>query len=343
MPQTRDFAGSPHAFGTTHLASGETIGLYFNTQTKLLDGFETTDTETMLGDQPSVYTLADYQDVGMVKLPHKITIVKGGKPYSEVQFASASINDPAAVAVFVIPEAADAEVDKAIAAGDYSPISLQKVADGVYFARAYSHNSLVVEFPSWLAVVEAAYTDAQSATLVRALAEQFPNKPIRYAAVTHYHYDHTGGVRGLAAAGATILAEKAHEPLMRPILETPHTNPPDALELAKKAGKAGSIEFFEGRKVISDGGQSLELFAITGNPHVDPKVIAFVPKSGVLFQSDLFFPGTGAPPSPAAVHLLQAVKALRLNVKTNVGGHGGVAPFAELEKAVAAAQAKKQE
>jgi glyoxylase-like metal-dependent hydrolase (beta-lactamase superfamily II) len=258
-----------------------------------------------------------------------------------VQFTAASINDPAAVGVFVIPEAANAEVDKAIAAGDYSPISVQKVADGVYFARAYSHNSLVVEFPSWLAVVEAAYTDAQSATLVRTLAEQFPNKPIRYVAVTHYHYDHTGGVRRLAAAGATILAEKAHEPLMRPLVETPHTNPPDALELAKRAGKAGSIEFFEGKRVISDGGQSLELYAVTGIPHVEPKVLAFVPKSGVLFQSDLFFPGTGAPAGPDAVALLQAVKALKLNVKTNAGGHGGVGPFAELEKAVAGAQAKK--
>ena len=213
-----------------------------------------------------------------------------------------------------------------------------KISDGVYFARAYSHNSLVVEFPSYLAVVEAAYTDAQSATLARVLAEQFPKKPIRYAAVTHYHYDHSGGVRGLAAVGATILAAKEHEPMMRPIMDTPHTNPEDALELAKKAGKAGSIEFFEGKKVISDGGQTLELYAVTGIPHVEPKVLAFVPKGGVLFQSDLFFPGTGAPAGPDAVALLQAVKTLKLKVTTNAGGHGGVGPFAELEKAVAAAQ-----
>ena len=337
-PQTREFAGSPHAFGTTRLASGETIGLYFNMQTKLLDGYETTDTESMLGDQPSVYTLADYREVAGVKLPHTITIVKGGRPYSQVQFASAAVNDGSSLAAFLIPDAADSEVDKAIAAGDYSPVTVTKISDGVFFARAYSHNSLVVEFPSYLAVVEAAYTDAQSATLARVLAAEFPDKPIRYAAVTHYHYDHTGGLRGLAAVGATIVAAKEHEPMLRPILETPHTNPADALELARRAGKAGSIKFFEGKTVMSDGGQSLELYAVTGIPHVEPKVLAFVPKGGVLFQSDLFFPGTGAPAGPDAVALLQAVKALKLKVTTNAGGHGGVGPFAELEKAVAGAQ-----
>jgi glyoxylase-like metal-dependent hydrolase (beta-lactamase superfamily II) len=71
---------------------------------------------------------------------------------------------------------------------------------------------------------------------------------------------------------------------------------------------------------------------------VDPIVLAYVPRGGVLFQSDLFFPGTGAPASPAAVHLLKSVRELKLRVTTNVGGHGGVGPFSELEKAVAAAK-----
>ena len=126
--------------------------------------------------------------------------------------------------------------------------------------------------------------------------------------------------------------------MVRPIMDTPHTNPEDALEAAKKTGKAGSLELFDGKKVLSDGGQTLELYAVGGIPHVEPKVLAFVPKGGVLFQSDLFFPGTGAPAGPDAVALLQAVKTLKLKVTTNAGGHGGVGPFAELEKAVAAAQ-----
>jgi hypothetical protein len=65
-------------------------------------------------------------------------------------------------------------------------------------------------------------------------------------------------------------------------------------------------------------------------------VIAYVPSARALFQSDLWFPGLGAPAGPEAVHLLMSIDALKLPVATHVGGHGGVGPHAELVKAVAA-------
>ena len=335
--ESRTLAGQTYQYGRARLPSGEAIGLYFDQNTRLLAAFDVVDTESMLGDVPAVYLLSDYRDVNGLKLPHAITIRKGGQPYSDVRFTSAGVNDVSALTVFDIPESAAAEADRAIAEGVYSPVMVVKAANGVYFARGYSHHSLVVEFPTFLAVIEAPYTEAQSHTLARELRAQFPTKPIRYVAVTHFHYDHTGGVRGLASYGATVLVEKGHESVMRPVMEAPHTNPPDALQRARQGGTAGQLEIFEGRRTIAEGQQRLELYTITGNPHVDPKVLAYVPTSQVLFQSDLFFPGTGGAASPAAVHLYEQVKALRIKVATNVGGHGGVAPFAELEKAATAA------
>ncbi len=335
--EARMLDGKSYQYGRARLPNGETIGLYFDGESKLLAAFDALDTESMIGDVPAEYVLSDYRDVAGLKLPHAITVRKGGQPYSNVQFTSASVNDAAAMAVFNIPDAVSAEADRAIAERDYSPVKLSKVADGVFFASGYSHHSMVVEFPTFLTVVEAPYTEAQSHTLARMLKAQFPDKPIRFLAVTHFHYDHTGGVRGLASYGATVLVEKGHEAVMRPVLETPHSNPPDALEAARKNLTGGILEIFEGRRTVTEGPQSLELYTIFGNPHVDPKVLAFVPTTRVLFQSDLFFPGTGGAASPAAVHLYDSVRTLGLKVATNVGGHGGVAPFAELEKAAAAA------
>ena len=334
--EDKELSGRTYRFGAISM-DGEEVGVYFDPETSLIAAFETTDTETMLGDVPALYVLDDYRDVSGVRLPHRVTIRKGGEDYADVQYSSAGINDAAALRVFDIPADAEAAVNAAVAGGaDYSPVALSKIADGVYFAQAYSHHSLVVEFPSYLAVVEAPYTEAQSLTLGRVLSKEFPGKPIRYAVATHPHFDHIGGLRGMASLGATIVGARAHESQLRAVLHAPHTNPPDRLA-ARRAERAatGGLEVFDGgMHAITDGQRKLELYAITGSPHVDPMVIAFVPGSGVLFQSDLFFPGTGGGTSDAAVHLLQSVRALELRVQRHAGGHGGVADFSELVKAV---------
>ena len=321
-----------YAKGKTH--DGEDIGLYFDPATKMLAGFEVLDTETMLGDVDAQYVFSDYKDVSGVKIPHHIKIRKGGEDYSEVQFASIIANDPKAADVFSIPDALKAQAAVAAKEPDAIPLKLVKVANGVYQARAFRHHSMVVEFPTFVAVVEAPYLDTQTRMLAKAIAAQFPDKPIKYAAVTHFHYDHIGGIRAMAAQGATILVAKDQEPALRKVLEAKHTHPPD--DLAKAADKAGKIETFEGKKEIKEGNQTLELHTFTGSPHVEPMVMAYVPNGRVLFQSDLWFPAVGAPASPEVVQLMESIQKANLKVDTMVGGHGLVGPYAEMTKAVAA-------
>ena len=100
---------------------------------------------------------------------------------------------------------------------------------------------------------------------------------------------------------------------MREILQARHTHPPDDLDSRRNAQppqKTGSIEVYEGKKVIADGGPRLELYTFTGSPHVEPMVLAYVPRGRALFQSDLWFPGTNGAGNPAAKQLLDSIRAL---------------------------------
>jgi glyoxylase-like metal-dependent hydrolase (beta-lactamase superfamily II) len=271
-----------------------------------------------------------------VKLPHHIKILKGGDPYSEIQYESILINDPKAAAVFAVQDNLKPQVAQATSGADSFPMSLKKVANGVYQAEAFRHHSMVVEFPTFVAVVEAPYLDTQTRMLAKAIATQFPNKPIKYVAITHFHYDHIGGIRAAAALGATILVEKGQEPAIKKILDAKHTHPRDDLETARELKKTvGMIETYDGKHVIKDGNQSLELHKFTSS-HVDPMVMAYVPNGRVLFQSDLWFPAIGGTANPAVVELNDGIKKANLKVDTMVGGHGRFGPYSEMTKAIAA-------
>jgi glyoxylase-like metal-dependent hydrolase (beta-lactamase superfamily II) len=326
--EERAFNGATSLYGTATLASGENVELYFDRATGLLDGFATLDTETMLGDVDAEYVLSDYRRVDGIVLPHAVTIRKQGRPYSSIVYSSITVNDPAALAIFAVPDDAVEQARQVVAAeGPWAPLTWNEVAPGIYHAVGYSHHSMVVEFPTFVVVVEGPYTEAQSSTLARRIEEEI-GKPIRYVAPTHPHYDHTGGIRGLAAVGATVLVAAGHEAELRGIVESPHTNPPDELARALAAGsEVGAVEVFSGMTVIEEGDRRLELYEVTTIPHVNPATLAYVPDARVLFESDLFF-GT---PGPDATALYMAIRERGLEVQQIVGGHGGILPFSALD------------
>jgi glyoxylase-like metal-dependent hydrolase (beta-lactamase superfamily II) len=326
--EERPLDGRPSLYAPARLQSGEEIGLYFDPESGLLNGYTALDTETMLGDVEAEYVFDDWRAVGDVTLPHSLTIRKEGRPYSSIEYSSIAVNDVAALEIFEIPQDALPQAQQAVAAeGSWAPLRFEEVAPGIHHAIGYSHHSMVVEFPSFVAVVEAPYTEAQSATLARMIDEQI-GKPIRYVVPSHPHYDHTGGLRRVVAVGATALLAAGHEAELRPVVEAPHTQPPDELARLRAAGEnVGGIEVFSGERVIEEGERRLEIYEVSSIPHVNPIVLAFVADAGALFQSDVFF---GAP-SPDATALYEAIRERDLDVSQIVGGHGGVIPFETLE------------
>lgn len=323
--------GESYWYLTTQLM-GEKVGLYIDKASKQLKAYSVIDTETMRGDTSATYVLGDWRPVGDLVLPHALEIRKEDGDYASLRYDSITVNDADSLAIFDIPDDVKAQADAVAAANGaaWAALEWSPVAEQVTHVVAFSHHSMVVEFPSFVVVVEGPYTEGQSLMLARMVEEKI-GKPIRYVVPTHPHYDHTGGVRGLASIGANVLVAKGHEAELRMIVESPHSNPPDALAMNLAAGaEVGRIEVFEGMTEITEEGQTLQLFEAMGVPHVKPKLLAFVPSTGVLFQSDLFF---GAP-SPDASALYDAIQAYGLAVQQIVGGHGGVLPYSSLEAAM---------
>ena len=76
---------------------------------------------------------------------------------------------------------------------------------------------------------EAPLFEERSVKVIEAIKEKFPDKPIRYTMMTHYHQDHSGGIRTYAAEGATIIAHSNIIPFVEGMLKGPKTINPDSL------------------------------------------------------------------------------------------------------------------
>jgi hypothetical protein len=124
---------------------------------------------------------------------------------------------------------------------------------------------------------------------------------VRYVVPTHYHFDHSGGLRTYIAKGITIVTTPGNKAFIERLAKAPHTIKPDSLS---RQPKAPVIETFTGKRVFDDGTHTLEVRDIGPSPHVAEAVIGYLPKQKAVFVSDLFtIPPQGPfpPASPALV------------------------------------------
>jgi glyoxylase-like metal-dependent hydrolase (beta-lactamase superfamily II) len=281
----------------------------------------------VLGDVPVEIRYSDYKDFGGVKFPTKIKQSIGGYPALEL-----TVTD-------VRPNAAvDASVPEPIrqTPAPYGRVTTQMVADGVWFLSGGSHNSALIEMKDHLILVESPLDDDRAAAVLAEAKSLVPNKPIKYVVSTHHHFDHSGGLRTIAAEGVTVVAHDANKAFLEKALATPATVSPDRLT---KSGKKATVEGMRDRRVLTDGTRTVELLHIAGNTHHAGLIMAYLPKEKVLVEADAYtpLPANAAPPTavnPFSVNLAENIKRLSLAVDQVLPLHGRIVPIAELNRAV---------
>jgi glyoxylase-like metal-dependent hydrolase (beta-lactamase superfamily II) len=298
---------------------------YVNGQ-NLLEKVDTWLPNPVLGDMMVETTYSDYKDFNGVKFPTKIVQTQGGFPVLELNVSEVQPNAPANIDV---PEVARGATPPPV------KVDAQKLGDGAWFLAGGTHNSALVEFKDYVAVIEGPLDEDRSLAVIAEVKKLVPDKPIRYLINTHHHFDHSGGIRTYVAEGATIITHEMNKPFYEKTFAMSRTLMPDKLSQNPKEAK---FETVTDKKVLTDGVRTLELYAVpTG--HNAGLVIAYLPKEKVLIEPDLFNPPPPDAPPPAAVSpytagLQEKLQQLKLDVRIIAPLHGRIVPVAELRKAL---------
>lgn len=322
-------------------SEGNQATLFFSDETGLPTKFEALGDRFVEGLTTTEIIYSDYRDVGGIKIPFRAITKNSGLVTQDLSYSEIQINTHPSDALFEMPKGAEIGP---VVGGASQPITVTRLANDIYYVNAvpttgiFFYSSMFVVFKDYILVIEAPVSDAVSQSVIAKIKEMVPGRPIKYLVPTHYHTDHTGGIRGYIAEGSTIVTTPGNKDFIERIAAQSHPLTPDTLSTSPRPL---SIETFKNKRVFSDGEHVVEFYDIGPNPHADEMLIAYFPKEKIIFTSDLFpayFKGSKGPTSPAFIDSYKKFVRLGLDIQTIASGHGRIGTIEELKEAVERAE-----
>jgi glyoxylase-like metal-dependent hydrolase (beta-lactamase superfamily II) len=308
--------------------NGAQMTLYFDAQTNLLARTKQLDSHALLGDTTTGNIFSDYQTIENVKFPRKRLGFVNQNIISTNEYADVKFDFAQGEKLLTVPAGfVDAAPQTAL-----EPV--RKMGDGVYLIEQFSYRVMFIEFDDYVMVLETPINSDISKAILRLVKQTVPNKPVKYVSFSHFHFDHSGGLREYIAEGATVIVPPGNKNFVEQIAKSRFTVKPDTLALNPRSPL---IEIFEKKRVFTDGKRTIELYSIGHVSHVNEMVMFYFPKEKILFQGDMFSPlDTGGIPPVIEVYgeLVRKVDELKLDVETLISVHSGAISWKEFRAAV---------
>lgn len=342
------FDNRPHKVLRIARAGEPPIRLFIDATTSLPAKAETLEDHPPIGDTRVEAIYRDYRDVGALKLPFHLTMTADDLRILLETRSKVGIDGPPVD--YAIPADLDVPFDEQAGAfgrrsSQYllgldhvglgiayyvdqsnNPVELKQIVPGVFHVLGANHQPLLIEMKDELVLVDGPLYEGRSANVLKSIKARFPNKPLRHIIATHFHFDHSGGIRHFAAEGnVTVWAGSPSVEFFRKVMSNPHSVAPDRLQENPVPVQVKPVETLE---TLSDGTRTVEIRRVA-NSHADDMVIVYLPAEKLAFVSDLYNPNLFPPKTKAlppfdrfAGEFLDEVKRLGLQVDTVVGAHG---------------------
>lgn len=287
--------------------------------------------DPVLGDRSTVQIFTRWEDAGGVSFARQVDTEVNGRLQQHLLITSVVINSALAETDFAIPDSIAARAQP-IPASPPPPapitVTLAELGPNVWRAEGGSHHSLVVRQVNALIVIEGPQSSARSRAVLDTLRARFPGVPVRTLVPTHHHWDHSGGVREYLAQGIEVVVHPRNVEFVRGIGAARKTTASDALS---RGGAMPAVRAANPVTILGSGDAAVQLVELP-TAHVQGMIAAYVPSLRILFVSDVLTPG----PTLAAAgsrEIVAMVRARGLAVDRVVGGHGGIAAWADVERA----------
>lgn len=321
----REFRGLTH--DGVRLTGADTVTMYFDRGTGMLTVLETVADDPILGDRVTQTFVTRWHPAGPMLFPRQYDVFVNGVLQQHVIYA---VVTPAAGvdSLFAIPDSI-ANRQAPPPPAPQTTVRMVELGPGVWRAEGTSHHTLVVEQPDQIVLVEAPLSTQRMRAVIDTVRGRFPGKRIGMAVMTHYHWDHSSGIREVVAEGIPVVTHEINAAFLRQVAAARRTQTPD---LQAQRRRSPTLRTFTDSMVIGSGESRLVLYR-QPTVHAEGLITAWVPSAGVLFTSDVLNPAAGALPQPASAELVALARARGLAPRSYAGGHGPLTPWADVERA----------
>ncbi len=324
-----DYAKRTHDVIDYVANDGSRLALFIDAETGLLTKFESLIIDRFSGDSILETRFPGQRKVGNYMVPTGRVSAINGDVTNDFLLAEVTFNTELAPRTFQVPDGF-----RAVTFPQPTPVT--KHADKIYTTNPGGYNVLFVDFTDYIFVMEAPGGERVSLQAIEQIKKTVPGKPIKYLAVTHHHDDHAGGIRTYMAQGANLIVAPGEQDFFKKVSSVRYMADPDSLTQNPREPVFEPLQ--NGKRVLTDGTTTVEIYDIGNGPHAESMLVAYFPAQKFIYQGDLLNrPANGDVPiaNNTSVHFLAWIDSKKLPVEITIPVHGTPTTIAEFRKAVA--------